>query len=314
MTLYSIFRSAHRKEKRPVSRVSRLSQPKTSKLPNGQIPAEILDLIYEQLPVLEQLYFALTCKYLYDHFVSFLKTRDPDHAKLLIPSEKRLPIYRNAELGKRPRIQLLRQLENERWKCCVVCMNLHPRASFKPSRHAKKGSCCNKCAILHDCLPFAGLVDICPCLSIAFNERQLLLDILSSLEDSKTLFPEDFIHDSQWMKLSHYCKVTSHPYAQAAIKMEFYKDDYESIQVRNTYTFDFPEGLAGVLSGICPHKETNRWIKQFFIEAGLDYSAWGEKAFPTATKRHMFKVVTERDLGRKTWDKRGWKVNRNDRG
>ncbi|KZN88854.1 hypothetical protein EN45_074440 [Penicillium chrysogenum] len=256
MTLYSIFRSAHRKEKRPVSRVSRLSQPKTSKLPNGQIPAEILDLIYEQLPVLEQLYFALTCKYLYDHFVSFLKTRDPDHAKLLIPSEKRLPIYRNAELGKRPRIQLLRQLENERWKCCVV-------------------------------------FDICPCLSIAFNERQLLLDILSSLEDSKTLFPEDFIHDSQWMKLSHYCKVTSHPYAQAAIKTEFYKDDYESIRVRNTYTFDFPEGLA---------------------EAGLDYSAWGEKAFPTATKRHMFKVVTERDLGRKTWDKRGWKVNRNDRG
>ncbi|KAJ5852839.1 hypothetical protein N7534_005382 [Penicillium rubens] len=262
MTLYSIFRSAHRKEKRPVSRVSRLSQPKTSKLPNGQIPAEILDLIYEQLPVLEQLYFALTCKYLYDHFVSFLKARDPDHAKLLIPSEKRLPIYRNAELGKRPRIQLLRQLENERWKCCVVC-----------------------------------LVDICPCLSIAFNERQLLLDILSSLEDSKTLFPEDFIHDSQWMKLSHYCKVTSHPYAQAAIKTEFYKDDYESIRVRNTYTFDFPEGLAAIL-----HR------------SGIGLLCMGEKAFPTATKRHMFKVVTERDLGRKTWDKRGWKVNRNDRG
>jgi hypothetical protein len=28
----------------------------------------------------------------------------------------------------------------------------------------------------------------------------------------------------------------------------------------------------------------------------------------------MFKVVTDRDLGRKAWDKRGWKVNRNDRG
>jgi hypothetical protein len=167
--------------------------------------------------------------------------------------------------------------------------------------------------MLDGCLPCAGLVDICPCLSIAFSERQLLLDILCGSEDSRTLFPEDFIRDS-WTKLSHYCKVTSHPYAQVAITTELYKDDHASIQVRNTYTFDFTEGLASVLSGICPHKETNRWIKQFFIEAGLDYSAWGEKAFPTATKRHMFKVVTDRDLGRKAWDKRGWKVNRNDRG
>ncbi|CAI7639935.1 unnamed protein product [Penicillium palitans] len=70
MTLKSRLRLAlRRKEKKPISH-----QPKTSKLQNGEIPAEILDLVYEQLPTLDQIYFALTCKYLYIYFVSFLKT------------------------------------------------------------------------------------------------------------------------------------------------------------------------------------------------------------------------------------------------
>lgn len=108
MTLKSRLRLAlRRKEKKPISH-----QPKTSKLQNGEIPAEILDLVYEQLPTLDQIYFALTCKYLYIHFVSFFRVKDLDHAKHLIPREERLPIRHNAELEARPQIQLLRQLEN----------------------------------------------------------------------------------------------------------------------------------------------------------------------------------------------------------
>ena len=107
MTLNSRLRLAlRREEKKPTSH-----QPKTSKLHNGEIPAEILDLVYEHLPALEQIYFALTCKYLYIHLVSFLKAKDLDHAKHLIPREERLPIRHNAELEAQPRIQLLRQLE-----------------------------------------------------------------------------------------------------------------------------------------------------------------------------------------------------------
>lgn len=61
----------------------------------------------------------------------------------------------------------------QRWKCCVECMNLHPRSAFKSSRQSKKESHdCYKCGPLHsrDCMPFAGLVDICPCLRMTFNE------------------------------------------------------------------------------------------------------------------------------------------------
>ncbi|KAJ6140135.1 hypothetical protein N7471_006621 [Penicillium samsonianum] len=318
MTLSSIFRLAlHRKEKKPISH-----QSKTSKLHNGHIPAEILDLIYEQLPALEQIFFALTCKDLYTHFVSFLKTKDPDHVKLLIPREKRPPIYRNAELEKRPRIQLLRQLENERWKSCVVCMNLHPRSAFEPSKHSNKGSHCYKCRVLHgiDCIPFAGLVDICPCLSIAFNERQLVEAMVSSMEAREPLFPEDFTRNSYAMRISHECKV-GHFYAEVGIVTKLYMEKAikvdgqpTSLHVHNTYTFEFSEEFSGVSGGICPHKETNKWLRQFFIDAGLDYSAWGAKASPMVTEPHVFKVSTMRDLGYRNWNKRGWKDNRNDRG
>lgn len=316
MTLNSRLRLAvRRKEKKPISH-----QPKTSKLHNGEIPAEILDLVYEKLPALEQIYFALTCKYLYIHFVSFLKAKDLDHAKHLIPREERLPIRHNAELEAQPRIQLLRQLENELWKLCVVCMKLHPHSAFKPSRQSKKENHCYKCGLLHgrDCMPFAGLVDICPCFSVTFNERRLVVNTISSF--TQDILPEDFKHTPS-LGVSHNCQVTSHLDVQVAIKTDILMVECiqgdpksKSLHVYNTYSFEFSEGLPGALSGICPHKETNKWLRQFFIETGLDYSAWGGTANPLVTEPHLIKISTSRNLGSRNWNKREWKNNRNDRG
>lgn len=95
--------------------------------------------------------------------------------------------------------------------------------------------------------------------------------------------------------------------------------EYESpnsLHVRNTYTFDFPGGLQGGETG------NNKWLKQFFIDAGLDYSAWRGWVSPTGVGRgwvnanmtapHLLEVVTVRNLGCESWNKRGWKVHRND--
>lgn len=300
-----------RREKKPISH-----QPKTPKLHNGQIPAEILDLIYKHLPALEQIYFALTCKYIYTYFVSFLKKKDPDHAKHLIPRRKRLPILHNAKLEAHPRIQLLRQLENERWKCCVVCMKLHSPLAFKPSKQYKKESHCYKCSLLYgrDCMPYAGLVDICPCVSMTFNERQLVVNTISSSSEP-SIFPKDFKHDSAIKRYFHECQVTNHLYAQLSIETRLsLSSKSNSLYVRNTYTFEFSKGLSDALSGICPHKETSKWLRQFFTETGLNYSAWGGTAKPLATEPHLIKIITTRKLGHRNWNRRGWKNNRNDRG
>ncbi|OQD62446.1 hypothetical protein PENPOL_c012G03791 [Penicillium polonicum] len=313
MTLNSRLRLAlRRKEKTPISH-----EPKTSKLHNGGIPAEILDLVYEQLPALEQIYLALTCKYLYTHFVSFLKVKALDHAKLLIPSEERLPLPHNAELEAKPRIQLLRHLENERWKCCVVCMKLHQLSAFEPPRQFKKEPAGHKCGFHdRDCMPFAGLVDICPCLSITFNERHLLANAAMYCSVGG-IFPEDF-KPKGMARFSHNCHVTSHLDAQVTIETllipETTVKNPSGLIVRNIYTFEFSNGLPGALSGICPRKQTNKWLKRFFTETGLDYSAWGGSTRPLVTEPHLIKISTQRDLGASNWNKRGWKENRNDRG
>ncbi|KAJ5528613.1 hypothetical protein N7527_002006 [Penicillium freii] len=280
MTLNSRLRLAlRRKEKKPISHQPS-HEPKTSKLHNGGIPAEILDLVYEQLAALEQIYLALTCKYLYIHFVSFLKVKALDHAKLLIPSEERLPFPHKAELEAKPRIQLLRHLENERWKCCVECMKLHQLSAFEPCRQFKKKGLCDKCGILVGpyCMPFAGLVDICPCISITFNERRRFLMngmYYCSVCPVRGICPEHF-KDGGMGELSHNCQVTGHLDAQVTIKTILVPSSAElNPWVLNTYTFEFSNGLPGALSGICPRKQTNKWLKQFFIETGLDYSAWG---------------------------------------
>lgn len=131
-------------------------------------------------------------------------------------------------------------------------------------------------------MPYAGLADICPCLRIAFKDREPLSATISC-NDHERLCRLGFLYPSYAFSVWHRCEVTSHPYAKVAIETRLYKEstrglsssESRSLHVRNTYTFDFSKGLSGVKSGICPHERINKWLRQFFIEAGLDYSAWG---------------------------------------
>lgn len=82
----------------------------------------------------------------------------------LLPPEKRPILCPNAK--KRPRIQLLLQLENNRWKYCSECWSLHPHSMWRTLRsiwrlHQKPY--CSSCHLLRgqSCyMPYAGEVDI----------------------------------------------------------------------------------------------------------------------------------------------------------
>ncbi|KAJ9484080.1 hypothetical protein VN97_g9297, partial [Penicillium thymicola] len=107
---------------------------------------------------------------------------------------------------------------------------------------------------------------------MTFNERQLVVDTISTFA-APSIFPKDFKHDPGMERYQHNCQVTSHSYAQVSIETELsVSSKSNSLYVRNTYTFKFSKGLSDALSGICPHKETNKWLRQFFIETGLNYS------------------------------------------
>lgn len=311
----------HIKQADPDQAVSQSS--KASKLGSGQIPAEILEIIKKELPVIDQICLALTCKSLYAGVISSLKTKDETPLKLLFPTRKRIPLCRNIKLNQDPRIQLLRRLENPRWGYCVECMRLHPRSAWVQPRRSRKEHYCCSCGILHQqrCMPFAGMVDICPCLSITFNERQLLMaSIANASNDSRNQFFdgrffEEIFYDS---KLFHRCKI-SHPQAKVAIDTHllvssprFRWTDKKTLRVLNCYTFTFSQDVPVAQSLGCPHKDPNKWLKEYFISAGSDYSAWHGVPKVELTEPGRLKILTMRELGYQRWDQRGWKSNRRD--
>ncbi|OJJ35366.1 hypothetical protein ASPWEDRAFT_506779 [Aspergillus wentii DTO 134E9] len=140
-------------------------------LPTTQFLEAILSNIFDLLPVLDQVCFALTCKHFYAYFRAYLNNR-----KLFLPDlfrETRLILCRNVDIESRARTQLLRRLEDANWKYCFQCWTLHPHSAWQHP----KGKSCLDCQQLNGrrCMPYAGIVDLCPCLSITKCDQVYLI-------------------------------------------------------------------------------------------------------------------------------------------
>ena len=68
-------------------------------------------------------------------------------------------------------MKLLIQLEDSRWACCARCQKLHPRGEFY------------EMSLVDDpttwmCTWWAGLIDICPCLTLTLRSRKQIMEYL----------------------------------------------------------------------------------------------------------------------------------------
>jgi len=132
-----------------------------------RIPSEMVALILTFLSTPDQICFSLSCKYVLNCFRSSLKAQGMQLAQLLPPEEHSI-ICPN--VGTKPRIHLLRRLENDRWKYCCECWTLHPQSTLKTHQEPY----CFQCQTIHGqncsnhgiCMAYAGEVDICPCLTV----------------------------------------------------------------------------------------------------------------------------------------------------
>jgi hypothetical protein len=293
------------------------SGPKpSSKLEKGQVPSEILDMVQDYLDLPDQICLALTCKHLYSYLLSYRKEKDKFSFNSILPRVKRFPLRSNTDLAKDPRIQLLHQLEDKYWEYCFECQILHRRSAKKQSH------CYNGVDMHKHCKPSAGAVDLCPCLSITPNDRQLVASCLADREVASRVF-EMGLYRREWddEDITHECNVETYPGVEVEIETAPYlgrpvrrlSEKIVSFYVQNTYHFKFEGELSAALGAICPEKEPNKWLKQFFKEAGVKYSAWHGKVEHTATAPGYVKIVTIRELGYKNWGKWQWIRNRNDR-
>lgn len=291
----------------------------------GVLPTEIWFIILDCLPAVDQVCCALTCKSLYAFFLASLKTKPLEQRlpKLLIPKQDRTILCRNLDLEKRDRTQLLRRLETPRWKCCIECLNIHPHSAWEqPTCESYE------CQILVGvpCMPYAGLVDICPCQSITFRDRgRIVQDIRSTynLHTGSPQYPQfggfytPITSGIGYHKLYHQCEVISH---RAKVEIETILEATPDLGVSNIYKFHFNEpmdnGKAGSL--ICPQFNPREWLGWFFRDAGVEFVGWDKDKYSCfaagETGRSFFEIRAYRYLGCRGWPDKAWESKRNDHG
>lgn len=82
--------------------------------------------------------------------------------------------------------QLLRHLENPRWRCCSTCLKLHPASEF-PAEDLARTAETRTCVFG----PLAGLVNLCPCINLTFRDKRKLVAKIRAEGSEAVEQPED---------------------------------------------------------------------------------------------------------------------------
>lgn len=145
---------------------------------------EIMERIFPMLSCPDQVCFALSCKTTFSCFLKFLALQQKTIQDML-PREHRT--FLNFTYTPQPRTQLVRRLQNARWKFCPQCLTLHQYSSLRAFKskwllvlHLQPSS-----LITPRCSPrrcdqlYAGIVDVFPGLSITVRDK---LDLINALK------------------------------------------------------------------------------------------------------------------------------------
>ncbi|KKK26766.1 hypothetical protein ARAM_000363 [Aspergillus rambellii] len=199
----------------------------------NDVPLEILQLIFPLIPFLSQVCLALTCKPLYRLLGHVLKDDRLAWPRALAMKTYEVPLNQPDHL----RNQLLLLLEDDRWLYCSWCLKLHPHALFLRLDCGKD----SPPSLHRTCIHSAGVVDLCPCLSLTFFDRIRLEEWLQTgLADTITRSPR--VHQAFQLSvldgqryLLHQCSITDHKYAFVRIFMKIILDEDGLLVVRTRY-------------------------------------------------------------------------------
>ncbi|KAJ5143705.1 uncharacterized protein N7515_002492 [Penicillium bovifimosum] len=292
-----------------------------------KIPHEIFQLIIAFLPIPAQICFALTCKSLLAAFQCFL---DGENLSLpqLLPRGDRLALVPNVD--ECPRVQLLHQLENDRWKYCADCWDLHPLAAFCVPRGraslAISSSLLSADTLRPICMPYAGEVSICPCRRITFRDKQYLMEQpnfneMSDSQLSRILYYRQFLYP-----LTHKCAVTGHPKyvieVETALRESTHTHTLCVLSRHRVYlrsettqrpifsstwddTSNTPSGGVPRLPG----KTAREFLKSLYEESGSGFVGWNNsRKCRLEFNKHGrgVSVYVVRSLGKEDWPDRDW--------
>lgn len=152
------------------------------------------------------------------------------------------------------RNQLLLRLENHCWAYCVECLKLHPRKEYK--RRALRQPALERC-----CTPYAGIVDLCPFISLTIRGRDKLIRIRKPpAKPAKTeLAPFEYKVDDRGMpSLSHVFSFSTVSDYNVQVALVLFIKETRQLCVTARYTLSFSSSSAHPTAETtfdCPHRD-----------------------------------------------------------
>jgi hypothetical protein len=165
------------------------------------------------------------------------------------------------------RNQLLLRLENHHWAYCAKCLKLHPRKQFTRKLLRKS-------ALERSCTCYAGIADLCPCISLTIWGRDQLIKVLSSpAKPAKTKygpFEYDF-DDKGHPSLGHCCifRTRSGYDVRVALVLFIKGNGHLCVVARHTTSFSSSAHLTAEPTFACPHQDLLSLIPEFQTLADL---------------------------------------------
>ncbi|KAJ5794500.1 hypothetical protein N7457_001099 [Penicillium paradoxum] len=208
--------------------------------------------IFESLDLVDQVCFALTCKFLFATYKGTVKD------KAILPQQPtihRLPLsFVNSD--DKLRVRLLVRLENSQWAYCAECFLLKPRRMFAPDSLAVL-------PLKRRCESYNGVIKFCPCLYFTLRDRNNVRALLrSSLTPPPTNYGAFGFPSDEWRCKSHVCPYHSNDNEEVQIFVSIALRSMGMIGLYVWYFLRLPESsrdqarLADPIL-ICPH--LNLW-------------------------------------------------------
>ena len=207
-----------------------------------RMPMELLLNVLSLLELPSQVCLAMSCKGLYQLFGSVLQADD-----LCFP---RLSSRKGGAKKCHRRMTLLTQLEDSRWACCTGCQKLHPRKefeSFSMSQYPHR----------RECMSWAGLVDLCPCITLTPRDKNHTVEyLMGKAGDKKTI---NIVNRGVWKSshndkgkqcISHECRAYS--MAKAEMTLSLSSDSQLVVCIQYELPLTGPR-MTSIY--ICPHSD-----------------------------------------------------------
>lgn len=268
----------------------KILKPKHDATSFDKLPFEVLNEIVSHLSKVDQVCLALACKPLWISFLSNLEAQNHNLSQLL-PDESRSRC--SGTLYSAPRVELLHRIQNRRWRFCRMCWKLHRHSALGSSKIlGSKESLPYKLG----CMPFAGIIDICPCLKhhgeLDFFRTVRYVDMPNGLSRNVlTSWIWKFISPERWEGPSHRSHVRAFngfEYSSLYVSTVLYwESDTNTLVVESTYGFQEQGFLMRFLRDerrsarrffaergrqpppVYEHNSTQEWLQRFFHEAGM---------------------------------------------